>query len=225
MANLLSAKAACAALSSVLVAVGLTIAPVGASAHCDTMDGPVVEAGQRALDAGELDYALVWVKPEAEPELRAVFEKAVAVRKLGGTARELADTHFFETLVRLHRAGEGAPYTGLRPKGTDLGAAIPAADAAIQSGSMRDVSKLIANATSAGLRQRFDRVRAARKYDRHDVAAGRRYVEAYVLFIHYVERTYESATAPVDGHYHETEAADLGGRRRPARDGHLKTDH
>jgi hypothetical protein len=167
------------------------------------MDGPVVKAGQKALETGEVDYALVWVKPEAEAELRAAFKKALEVHKLGGSARELADTYFFETLVRLHRAGEGAPYTGLKPKGTDLGPAIPAADAAIQSGSTSAVVKLLTDATMAGLKQRFDQVSAARQYGVHDVAAGRRYVEAYVLYVHYVERLYEAATTPVHGHYGE----------------------
>lgn len=184
------------------VSVGL-IVPAQAFAHCDTMDGPVVKAGEKSLETGELDYALVWVKPEAEVELRAAFKKALEVRKLGGTARELADTYFFETLVRLHRAGEGAPYAGLKPKGTDLGPAIPAADAAIDSGSTRAVVKLITDVTNKGLKDRFDQVIAARKYGVHDVAAGRRYVEAYVVFIHYVERLYEGATSPVHGHYND----------------------
>lgn len=199
-----------AILSVILaVGVGLLIAPARASAHCDTMDGPVVKAGQKALDTGELDYALIWVKPEAEVELRAAFKKALEVRKLGGTARELADTYFFETLVRLHRAGEGAAYTGLKPKGTDLGPAIPAADAAVDSGSTRAVAKLITDAANKGLERRFDQVIAARKYGVHDVVAGRRYIEAYVLFIHYVERLYEGATSPVHGHYNEAgEAAE-----------------
>ena len=193
------------AIVSVIVAVGvgLLIVPTRAFAHCDTMDGPVVKAGQKALDTGGLDYALIWVKPGEEVELRAAFTKALEVRKLGGAARELADTYFFETLVRLHRTGEGAPYTGLKPKGTDLGPAIPAADAAIDSGSTRAVAKLITDATSKGLARRFDPVIAARKYGVHDIAAGRRYVESYVLFIHYVERLYEGATSPVHGHYTE----------------------
>jgi hypothetical protein len=28
----------------------------------------------------------------------------------------LADTHFFETVVRLHRLGEGESFTGLKPE-------------------------------------------------------------------------------------------------------------
>lgn len=208
---------------SVVVALvfGLLVAPTPAFAHCDTMDGPVVKAGQKALDTGELDYALIWVQPAAEPELRAAFAKALEVRKLGGAARELADTYFFETLVRLHRAGEGEPYTGIEPKGTDLGLAIPAADAAIDSGSTRAVSKLITDAAAKGLASRFAGVSTARKFRVHDVAAGRRYVAAYVLFVHYVERLYDDARglapalhdAGAEEHRHESARSD-----EPARD-------
>ena len=171
-----------------------------AEAHCDTMDGPVVKAGQKALVSSDLDYALIWVKPEAETELRAAFKKALAVRKLDANARDLADTYFLETLVRLHRAGEGAPYTGLEPAGTDLGPAIPAADAAIESGSPRALRKLLADAVDKGLDEHFARVKSARTYKPHDIAAGRRFVESYVLYVHFVERLYESATTPVEGH-------------------------
>jgi hypothetical protein len=43
------------------------------------------------------------------------FTKTLAVRKQSKEAKELADMYFFETLVRIHCAGEGAPYTGLKP--------------------------------------------------------------------------------------------------------------
>ena len=38
---------------------------------------------------------------------KSVVVEKKKTRKLGGEARALADHHFFETLVRLHRAGEG----------------------------------------------------------------------------------------------------------------------
>jgi hypothetical protein len=189
---------------TVLVALTmLTLAEPSARAHCDTLDGPVVKAARRALETGNLDFALIWIKKEAEPELTAAFKKTLEVRKLNGAARDLADTYFFETLVRLHRAGEGAPYTGLEPAGLDLGPAIPAADRAIQKGSSSEVVALLVDAIRGGLKQRFAAVLETRKYDTDDVAAGRKYVEAYVIFIHYVERLYLAATGPVAGHYPE----------------------
>ena len=92
-------------------------------AHCDGMDGPVVKAAQAALAKGDVNLVLIWVRKNDETEIRQAFERTVNVRKLSPEAKELADTYFFETLVRIHRAGEGAPYTGLKPAGRDLGPA------------------------------------------------------------------------------------------------------
>jgi hypothetical protein len=177
--------------------------PNRAAAHCDTYDGPVVKAGQRALESGDIDFALIWIRPEAETELRAAFKQAQTVRTLGSDARELADRFFLETLVRLHRTGEGIGFTGIKPKGTDIGVAIPAADAAIATGSVRPLSKLITDAASAGLQKRLDRVRATRKYKPHDVGRGREHVEAYVTFTHYVEGLYERANGHAEAHGEE----------------------
>src|SRR5687768_9733513 len=88
-----------------------------ASAHCDTLDGPVVAAARKALDSGNVNAVLIWVQSRDDAEIRNHFQKTMAVRKAGPQARELADMYFFETLVRLHRAGEGAGYTGLKPAG------------------------------------------------------------------------------------------------------------
>ena len=112
-------------LSRVLgVAVGLgliALTPVRALAHCDGLDGPVVKAAQRALETRNPALVLIWVQEKDEPEIRNVFAQTLAVRVLNPQARELADRFFFETLVRVHRAGEGAPFTGLKPAGRDLG--------------------------------------------------------------------------------------------------------
>ena len=93
------------------------------------------------------------------------FAKTLAVRKLNPEARELADLYFFETLVRIHRAGEGAPYTGLKPAGRDLGPAIPAADKAIETGALEPLLKLITSESTNGLREGADQP-PCRKADR-----------------------------------------------------------
>src|SRR5688572_6649736 len=103
-------------------------------AHCDALDGPVVQAAQKALATGNINLVLIWVQKNDEAEINRAFNKALTVRKLTAEAKELADLYFFETLVRVHRAGEGAPYTGLRPAGQDLDPAIPIADAALRDG-------------------------------------------------------------------------------------------
>jgi hypothetical protein len=193
-------------LSIGLVLLGLGAAP--ARAHCDGMDGPVVRAAQHALEQANVNLVLIWVRSEEEGEVRAAFAQTLAVRKLGPEARALADRYFFETVVRLHRLGEGAPYTGLKPAGQDLGPAIPAADRALETGSAEPLRALLDEALLEGLEARFHEARAARGFDADDVVAGRRYVHAYVVFIHYAERLYEAARRPADGH--DPEATEVG---------------
>lgn len=172
-------------------------------AHCDGLDGPVVKAAQRALKDNNVNRILIWVGKESEPELRSAFQQAVAVRKLGPESKALADRHLFETVVRLHRVGEGAAYTGLKPAGRDLGPAIPAADRAVESGNTDALEALLVKELRSGLRQSFAGVQARRKYDVNDVAAGREYVKSYVEYIHFVERLHEATIQSADGHYAE----------------------
>src|SRR6187402_881198 len=91
---------------ALLLATAAFLAPHIALAHCDGMDGPVVKAAQKALDDGNVNLVLIWVQKNDEAEIKNAFEKALAVRKLNNEAKELADLYFFETLVRIHRAGE-----------------------------------------------------------------------------------------------------------------------
>jgi hypothetical protein len=174
-----------------------------ALAHCDGLDGPVVSAARLALQTGDVNRVLIWVRPEDIGEIRHAFSEALATRKLGPQARELADRYFFETLVRIHRAGEGAPYTGLKPAGRDLGPAIPAADKAVETGSVDEVARLLTEALRQGLHTRFHDLMAKKSFRTDDVAAGREFIDSYVAFIHYVEKLYEAATQPIAGHYHE----------------------
>lgn len=169
--------------------------------HCDGLDGPVVTLARKALAGRNVNVVLPWVRREDEAEIRAAFEHAIAVRALGPEAQRLADTHFFETLVRVHRAGEGAPYTGLKPAGRDLGPAIPAADRALEDGSVDPVVKLLQDAVRNGVHEHFHAAARRRKFDVDDVRAGRDYVEAYVPYIHYVERLWQAATGAAHGHH------------------------
>jgi len=124
------------------------------------MDGPVVKAAQKALAAGNGNQVLIWVQQKDEGEVRKAFQKALAVRRLNPEAREMADMYFFETLVRLHRAGEGEPYTGIKPAGRDLGPAIPAADKAIEQKSAQQLRTFLTGTIQDGLQDRFKNVLA-----------------------------------------------------------------
>lgn len=105
--------------------------------------------------------------------------------------------------MRVHRRGEGAPYTGLRAAGRDLGPAIPAADRALENGSVTQLQALVTDAVRRGTQEHFDALQALKAYDPNDVTAGRRYVQAYVEYIHCVERVHEAATSAAIGHYAE----------------------
>ncbi len=191
------------------IRVVCTVAAVGISmtlltarvarGHCDTMDGPVVKAGQLALETGDLTPALKWVRAEDEPELRAAFDRVLKIRAKDKDVRDVADQFFLETLVRVHRAGEGAPYTGLKPAGT-VEPVIQLADAAIESGSEEKLVKAVTGAVANGIRQRFQAVHRAAPHQDHNVAAGRAFVKAYVTFVHYVEALHAAASGAGDHH-------------------------
>lgn len=175
-------------------------------AHCDALDGPVVKAAQKALETSKVDHVLIWVKAEDENEIRKAFEQALAVRKLNETAKILADRYFFETVVRVHRAGEGAPYTGLKPAGLDLGPAIPAADHALTSGSVDEVIHLLDESMNNGVKEVYKEMIERKGFDSHDVKAGRKFVESYVKFLHYVEGLYQATRISAEHHEVETGA-------------------
>lgn len=191
-------------LLSVVGALGLlAVTPVRALAHCDGLDGPVVRAAERALETRNPAFALIWVQEKDEREIQTAFDQTLAVRELSPQARELADRFFFETLVRLHRAGEGAAFTGLKPAGRNLGPAIPAADEAVRVGSVEPVRQLLTDAMQHRLREEFAQVMSAQTFKADDLTAGRAYIKAYVEFIHFVERLYDSTTNAPHGHFDE----------------------
>lgn len=152
-----------------------------ASAHCDTEDGPVVTAGRRALATGNLNHALPWVPQDDEAAAREAFAAARTAADGSAAAEHL----FLETLVRLHRAGEGAGFDGIKPAGTPQPAAVTAADDAIATGDLTPLAGLVEDEYRAGVAQRFATAVGLRDHDVDDVAAGRAYVGAYVDYVHH----------------------------------------
>ncbi len=157
-----------------------------AFAHCDTLDGPVVQTARIALEKGDVTPLLKWVHADDEKEIRVAFQKTLVVRTKSAEAKELADMYFFETLVRIHRTGEGAPYTGLKP-GEAVDPAVALADKSLKSGSVDKLVDVLTKAMTNGIRARFQHVSETQKHADDSVAAGREFVEAYVIFTHYVE--------------------------------------
>jgi hypothetical protein len=172
------------------VLIGLTLfvflLPQVALAHCDTLDGPVVETAREALDTGDVAPLLKWVRSADEEEIRGAFEQTLAMRRIGPEAAAFADRYFFETLVRVHRAGEGAPYTGLKP-GAAIDPAVALADRSLAGGSVDPLVKVLTEALASGLRERFSRAYENSKQADDSLTAGREFVASYVTFTHYVE--------------------------------------
>ena len=159
---------------------------IRAEAHCDTLEGPVVATAQAALETGDVTPILKWVPSKDEQTIRAAFQKTIEVRKLGRQARELADMYFLETLVRIHRAGEGVPYTGLKPS-TVVDPAVLLADKALETGAVDKLVNTLSQAMAKGIHDRFQQALDAQKNEDENVAAGREFVKNYVVFTHYVE--------------------------------------
>jgi hypothetical protein len=178
-----------------LAATLLLALPNAALAHCDALDGPVVTDARTALETGRVDPVLKWVSAADEAEIRDAFARTLRVRTASAEAAQLADRYFFETVVRLHRAFEGEPYTGLKPAGTDAGPGVRAADAALASGSLQDLRAMLLRDVEQGLAERFEMLLRAREHADHSVDAGRAYVHAYVEFVHYAKRLHESANS------------------------------
>ncbi len=170
-----------------------------ADAHCDALDGPVVVESRQALESGDVTPVLKWVSSEHEKEVMSAFQKTRSVRSLSADARSIADTFFFETVVRLHRAGEGAPYTGLKEH-SDEGEAVRAADASLSSGDVDALVQLLTKDVDKGVRQHHARMMAARSHADESVEHGRAFVESYVRFIHFAKALEQVAGGGDDAH-------------------------
>lgn len=158
-----------------------------AFAHCDTKDGPVVADARKALEQNNVNYVLKWVQASDEKEIKEAFELTLKVRVLSPEAQTLADNYFFETLVRIHRSGEGVPFTGVKPSGTPIDEKILAADKAIALGNLSPLNDLVPKDKFPELQKRFEKVMSLKNFDVNNVQAGREYIEAYVQFFHFAE--------------------------------------
>lgn len=168
------------------IAAAAALAPAPLLAHCDTLDGPVAVDAQKALAAGDVTPVLKWVRPDDEAAIRSAFADAVKVRNLSPEAKALSDRYFLETLVRIHRAGEGAPYSGLKPAGS-ADPLFRQADASLVDGKVDELVSEVTKEVADGMKTRYARVRQLRAAAGQDVAKGRQAVAAYVEYLHYVE--------------------------------------
>jgi hypothetical protein len=187
-------------LAAITIAAGLMLSTPTAFAHCDTLTGPVVTDARLALQKGDVTPVLKWIRAEYEAEIRSAFGRTTAVRALGAEARDLADRYFFETVVRLHRAGEGEPYAGLKDTAPDP--IIVLADQALTSGSANELTTKINGHLAKVIAERFKAAADARTRKDASVEAGRAFVEAYVNYTHYLEVVH-TAIAATAAHQHD----------------------
>jgi hypothetical protein len=172
-----------------------------AAAHCDTLDGPVIQDARKALETKDVTPVLKWVKQKDEKVVRAAYEKSLSAK--GKKNADAAENQFFATLVKIHRAGEGASFTGLKPAG-EVEPAIAEADKALANGSSDALVKLVTDDIAAGIRKRYEHAAATYKHKDESVRQGREFVEAYVEYTHYVERLHLDATGKgAHGEHHE----------------------
>jgi hypothetical protein len=185
--------------------------------HCDSLDGPVVTAARQALTAGDVDLVLPYVPADGEHELRSSFARVLPVHRAGGVAADIARQWFYETVVRVHRAGEHAPYTGLKPAGLDVGPIIPMAEKAVESGDVDDVYRLLAADLHTELTRRLDQVTRLAAGKDGSVPAARAYVQAVLGFQVYAHHLYQRDTpSPVIARAaHSTAARTRSSSSRP----------
>lgn len=172
--------------------------------HCDSIDGPVVAAAREALDKGAVEIALAYVPESGEDEVKAAFGRALRARRLGPEGREIGDLHFFETVVRVHRQGEGAAYTGLKPAGLDVGPVIPVAEYALKAGEAKRLVEVLTVAVREEVDKRFEHAMELKPHASEGVRGAREYVEAMLGLEVWSNNLYRAIGAPAHaGHGHE----------------------
>jgi Family of unknown function (DUF6448) len=191
-----------------VLATGLLLGAQNAQAHCDSVDGPVAKAVHKALETGNVNPVLAYAPVAAEPEIRTAFEKSRKVRGLGADARALADQAFMETVIRLHRAGEGAAYTGLKPACADYGPVIPAAEHALDTGDLAKLKAVLVEEIEHALRERLAHVRELQKAPLEaktaaEVPHARERVSAELGFVTFAESLRQAALGKGAEHHVE----------------------
>ena len=195
-------------LQSLVISIFLIIAsfifPHELFAHCDTLDGPVINAARKALKTDNVNYVLIWVKPEDEDEIKKALEKARKKRKQAKNkkGKDDADMAFFQTLVRVHREGEGAKYEGIKPAGS-VEPEIALADKAVETGKLNEaLSKIQSEHAKKTIKHLFHQLMKKSHYHVDNISSGREFIEAYVEFIHTVEKAVKGQEISVNKHQH-----------------------
>ena len=171
----------------VLILISIvTISTKQTFAHCDSYDGPTVKDAYKALETNNVQLVLKWIDKSQEAEIISLFNKTYKLKNGDKEIYEIVEKHFLETLVRLHRETEGAPYTGLKPAGTTK-KIIVMSDKAIESGTIDDLMMKFNSHIEMVIREKYNQVIELDKVKNESVEKGREYVKAYVEYTHLLE--------------------------------------
>ena len=164
--------------------------PVTSLAHCDSYDGPVVVDAVKALETNNVNLVLKWIYQEQEQEIISLFNKTYNLRDGDKEIYQIVEKHFLETLVRLHRETEGAPFTGLKPAGTTKGI-VRLSDQAIENSDVDYLLKRLNGHIERVVREKYNLVSDLHKVKDESPEKGREYVKAYVDYTHTLEAIHD----------------------------------
>lgn len=171
---------------SLLLGVMMIMFTTTAFAHCDSYDGPVIQDAYKALENENVTYVMKWIYPDQETEITKLFNKTVELKDGDAEIYAIVEKHFLETLVRLHRETEGAPYTGLKPAGSTP-PIIQMADNSIASNNVKLLLNGLGQHIQEVITKKYDKVARLEKVKDNSIAEGRAYVSAYVEYTHTLE--------------------------------------
>lgn len=177
--------------------------PQSLFAHCDSYDGPVIQDALKALDQNKVALVMKWIDEKHEPEIEKLFKKTIKYKKLDQEVYQLLEKHFLETLVRVHREGEGEPYTGLKPAGS-TSEIIQLTDTALREDDIESFLQELNGHTGKVVREKYEKVGALKPVKDNSIAQGRAYVAAYVDYTHTIEALHaileHSANSHIEKH-------------------------
>jgi len=155
-------------------------------AHCDSYDGPVIKDAVKALETNNVNLVFKWIDQKDEPEIVDLFNKTYALKSGDQEIYAIVEKHFLETLVRLHRASEGEPFTGLKPAGS-AEPIVKMSDKALEDHNIDDLLEKLDDHINSVVREKYEKVITLDKTKEETVEKGREYVAAYIDYTHTLE--------------------------------------
>lgn len=173
-------------LRLIIIIALASFASLQSFAHCDSYDGPVIKDALKALETNNVQLVFKWIAPAQEAQIVSLFEATYNLKNGNEEVYALVQKHFLETLVRLHRETEGAPYTGLKPA-EQVNPVISLSDDAITSHNPDDLLAALNGHISQVVKEKYEKVSILEKTKDQSPEKGRAYVDAYVDYTHTVE--------------------------------------